>query len=380
MDLFHQRVEQSQVISHNNNNDNTELGSDSLTESGFGVIEGNCEIGMDNLEIDLGIGIGFGAPDSTNCGFSVGNIEDSDIDVSVDVYGNEDDDNDDDFFVERRVSGLESGGSAGTGEPFGNGLEVIGFESDSDDRDENDNERERLTIDLHSVNEDDDDASYNNPIFWDSFQLEDHRETNEDLEWEEVDGGLEEREVMSMYVDADNDDENSISLSISPITVPEDVVTVERVGEVENLEWQVLLNSDNLETNPDLDSFTEHYFGDHEDYIYTAEYEMMFGQFTENENALTGRPPASKIVLKQLPLVVLTQEYIEKNDAFCAICKDEMNVGEKAKQLPCTHRYHGDCIVPWLRIRNTCPVCRHELPTDDAEYERRRNQRGARGR
>lgn len=62
----------------------------------------------------------------------------------------------------------------------------------------------------------------------------------------------------------------------------------------------------------------------------------------------------------------------------CAICKDEIVVAEeKVTRLPCKHYYHKECIVPWLGIRNTCPVCRYELPTDDLEYERkRRSQRG----
>ncbi|KAD0721978.1 hypothetical protein E3N88_43803 [Mikania micrantha] len=43
--------------------------------------------------------------------------------------------------------------------------------------------------------------------------------------------------------------------------------------------------------------------------------------------------------------------------------------------LECGHMYHGECIIPWLDSRNTCPVCRFELPTDDPEYEEDRKRR-----
>lgn len=112
--------------------------------------------------------------------------------------------------------------------------------------------------------------------------------------------------------------------------------------------------------------------GEHDggEYYYTAEYETLFAQFTEAEHALVGRLPASKAIVDDLPLVV-----VDDGNALCAICKDEIEFGGQAKQLPCSHHYHGDCIVPWLGIRNTCLVCRSELPTDDPAYERRRTQR-----
>jgi hypothetical protein len=61
----------------------------------------------------------------------------------------------------------------------------------------------------------------------------------------------------------------------------------------------------------------------------------------------------------------------------CAVCKDGIEAGEGARRLPCAHLYHGGCILPWLAIRNTCPLCRHELPTDDAEYEHWKAKRAA---
>ncbi|XVE54638.1 hypothetical protein DITRI_Ditri03aG0098200 [Diplodiscus trichospermus] len=376
MDLFHQRVEQSKVISNTTPNNNTNFGnqnftnvvnddeinavdmfSDALTELGFGVIE-------ENHELDLGLALGFDSMDS----------RDSDVDVC----------GDDDSFVERGISGLSASEAASNFsgvERFGDNP-IVGFRSDSDDVEENGNDNGALTIYLNSGDDygiddgydvDDDDVSVSIPLCWDSLQLEDHRETNEDFEWEEVDGRVDEREVLSVFVDGDDDDdENSVSLSISPVISPEDADSFDRAAGVGTVGWEVLLNGNNLEINPEMDENAEPYFADRDDYLYTAEYDMLFGQFAQNENAFIGRPPASKSVVENLPSVVVTQEDVANNNALCAVCKDEVDLGERMKQLPCAHRYHGDCIIPWLGIRNTCPVCRHELPTDDADYERRR--------
>lgn len=62
----------------------------------------------------------------------------------------------------------------------------------------------------------------------------------------------------------------------------------------------------------------------------------------------------------------------------CIICTDALTAGDNVVRLPlCGHVFHTDCVLPWLRHHNTCPYCRRELPTDDAEYEqeRRRMQR-----
>ncbi|KAK9278037.1 hypothetical protein L1049_027594 [Liquidambar formosana] len=357
MDLFQERVEQSHVMGE------SDLVCEALNESSFGVIEGNDEMGSNYLELGLGLGLGFDLDRDGSCGFMVA-------------------DRGDDFFVgrrRRRVSGSGSGSGSGAefgesssrAEPFVSGIRVVGIGSDSDDDDEN----EVINIDIRSEEDygldhaHNDDATVN--LCWDAFQLEDHREANEDFEWEEVDGRVDERSVLSMVLDAE--DQGPVSILVSPVVQSEEEL-IERVGVMGNVEWEILLD----ERNQGLDHDAEPYFGEHDDYIYTAEYEMLFGQFAENENSLMGCPPASKSVVQNLPSVVLTQEDVLNNNTLCAVCKDEINVGEQAKQLPCSHRYHGDCIVPWLGIRNTCPVCRYELPTDDADYERRRIRRADR--
>ncbi|KAG8378615.1 hypothetical protein BUALT_Bualt07G0003900 [Buddleja alternifolia] len=108
------------------------------------------------------------------------------------------------------------------------------------------------------------------------------------------------------------------------------------------------------------------------DYFIGPGLEQLIQQLAENDPNRYGTPPASKSAVEGLPDIKITEEMLASDSSQCAVCKDSFELNEDAKQIPCKHIYHKDCILPWLELHNSCPVCRYELPTDDPDYENRR--------
>ena len=106
-----------------------------------------------------------------------------------------------------RVSGFEFGESStvSTVELFGSSVGYVGFESNSD---EDVNVLEGIDLqaedDFRLDQAHDDDTSIH--LCWDSLYLDNHRETNEDFKWEEMDGVIDEREVLNMVLGLDEEE------------------------------------------------------------------------------------------------------------------------------------------------------------------------------
>ncbi|XVF88989.1 hypothetical protein PTKIN_Ptkin19aG0095600 [Pterospermum kingtungense] len=105
--------------------------------------------------------------------------------------------------------------------------------------------------------------------------------------------------------------------------------------------------------------------------------DTVFPEILGNELGRVRRvPPASKEVVAKLPVIALTEQTLAKlgSDAECAICKENLLVGDNMQELPCKHTFHPPCLKPWLDEHNSCPICRYELQTDDHLYESRKER------
>nr|XP_060478218.1 E3 ubiquitin-protein ligase RNF115 [Panthera onca] len=90
----------------------------------------------------------------------------------------------------------------------------------------------------------------------------------------------------------------------------------------------------------------------------------------------TGPPPADKEKITSLPTVTVTQEQVDMG-LECPVCKEDYTVEEEVRQLPCNHFFHSSCIVPWLELHDTCPVCRKSLNGEDSTRQTQNSEASA---
>nr|GEW93903.1 E3 ubiquitin-protein ligase RIE1-like [Tanacetum cinerariifolium] len=48
-------------------------------------------------------------------------------------------------------------------------------------------------------------------------------------------------------------------------------------------------------------------------------------------------------------------------DADCCICLSTYEDGTELHSLPCNHHFHSTCIVKWLKMNATCPLCKYNI-------------------
>jgi E3 ubiquitin-protein ligase RNF115/126 len=116
-----------------------------------------------------------------------------------------------------------------------------------------------------------------------------------------------------------------------------------------------------------------------------AGFDAVITQLLNNlDGSNSGPPPMPKDQVENLPTVKISDEQVKSTNLQCTVCMDDFQVGDSARQLPCEHFFHQDCIIPWLNLHASCPICRktfvtgsnpatHNLNTSDTPSEARTN-------
>ncbi|XP_059612421.1 E3 ubiquitin-protein ligase Iruka [Phlebotomus argentipes] len=88
-----------------------------------------------------------------------------------------------------------------------------------------------------------------------------------------------------------------------------------------------------------------------------------------NQMEGTGPPPLARDKIAEIPKGEICQEQVDTK-LQCSVCLEDFQLTEAVRQLPCSHLYHENCIVPWLELHGTCPICRKALSPEAEEFTR----------
>lgn len=98
-------------------------------------------------------------------------------------------------------------------------------------------------------------------------------------------------------------------------------------------------------------------------------FEDLLHHIMMNDSSHAGVPPASERLIESLPRLQVTEETDLQELGECCISQEAFEIGELAVCLPCKHSYKEEPITHWLKMHNTCPVCRIQLPAPEENVQ-----------
>ncbi len=78
---------------------------------------------------------------------------------------------------------------------------------------------------------------------------------------------------------------------------------------------------------------------------------------SEMEHNEATEAPATEAATPQRENTIETGTAAVDNGLACSVCVEDFEKGQDVRVLPCKHRFHPECIDPWLlNVSGTCPL------------------------
>ncbi|XP_043693738.1 E3 ubiquitin-protein ligase SIRP1-like [Telopea speciosissima] len=111
------------------------------------------------------------------------------------------------------------------------------------------------------------------------------------------------------------------------------------------------------------DSQSQNASGSLGDYFIGPGLDLLLQHLAENDPNRYGTAPAQKEAVEAMPTVKIEESM------QCSVCLEDFELGAEAKEMLCKHRFHNGCILPWLELHSSCPVCRFQMPADESKLD-----------
>ncbi|XP_007014038.2 PREDICTED: E3 ubiquitin-protein ligase CIP8 [Theobroma cacao] len=129
---------------------------------------------------------------------------------------------------------------------------------------------------------------------------------------------------------------------------------------------QTIIVQGSYDSNQGGQNQNSNHIGSLGDYFVGPGLDLLLQHLAENDPNRYGTPPAQKEAIEAMPTVK-----IEEN-LQCSVCLDDFEAGSEAREMPCKHKFHSGCILPWLELHSSCPVCRYQMPADESKLDTER--------
>lgn len=86
--------------------------------------------------------------------------------------------------------------------------------------------------------------------------------------------------------------------------------------------------------------------------------DTMFDNANDNDDNVSEPAGIPENVPIDLPVTIYGNIDLENKTDICPICIDDFENESSVILLTCKHIFHKNCINSWLRIKNSCPMCK----------------------